>query len=141
MRRRTLGEASKIASRSVSTGFEETRKRTSDEYSAFIECVGQGLTVGNARGIDVIAFVHGRWIPAHKGRCRTTVGVSGEKIPSAAAVKAVIQHIAKSYSMMGRTDAENAGKEEAVRSYREGYRNDLTCSWREGETREGVQGE
>lgn len=122
--RTTLAEAGQIANKSVSSGFEETRKRTFEEFSAFIDKVGQGVTVENARGLDVLAFVHGRWIPAHRNRCRT-VGESGEKIPSAAAIKAVIQHIAKSYAMLGRSDAENPGKEEAVKNYREGYRNDL----------------
>lgn len=109
----------------MSNGFEETRKRTFEEFSGFIDQVGQGLTIENARGIDVLAFVHGSWIPAHQNRCRTTDVGTGEKIPSASAIKAVIQHIAKSYSMLGRADSENPAKEEYVKNYRDGYRNDL----------------
>lgn len=124
---KTLGEAGRIANKSVSSEFEDTRKRTFEEFSGFVGRVGQGLTVENARGIDVLAFVHGCWIPNHRNRCRTFSG-TGEKIPSAAAIKAVIQHIAKSYAMLGRTDADNPGKEEAVRNYREGYRNELHAS-------------
>lgn len=87
--------------------------------------VGQGLTVETARGIDIVAFVHGKWIPNHRKKIRTTARKSEEKIASASAIKGVIGHLAKSYSMMGRPDSKNPAKEESVLSYRDGYRNDL----------------
>lgn len=40
-------------------------------------------------------------------------------------MKAVIQHVAKSFSMLGYADAKNPGKAESVKSYREGYQNEL----------------
>lgn len=87
--------------------------------------VGKGLTIETARGIDIIAFVHGVWIPTHRKNFWTVVGPSEEKVASASAIKGVIGQLAKSYSMMGRKDADNPAKEESVISYREGYRNNL----------------
>jgi hypothetical protein len=123
--RSVLGDAGRIANRSVSTGFEESRKRTFDEFRTFVKKVGRGLSVENARGIDVVAFVHGEWIPNHRKNFRTTYGSGDEKVASASAIRGVIGHIAKSYSMMGRADSENPAKEETVQSYRDGYRNEL----------------
>jgi hypothetical protein len=90
-----------------------------------VQQVGQGLTVETARGIDVVAFVHGEWIPNHPKNFRTTAGKSEEKIASASAIKGVIGHLAQSYSMLVRPDSKNHAKEESVLSYRDGYRNDL----------------
>lgn len=120
-----LTEAGRIANRSVSSGFKDSRKRTFEEFRTFVGKVGRGLTVENAKGVDVIAFVHGEWIPNHRKNFRTVVGPGEEKTASASATKGVIGHLAKTYTMMGRTDAENPAKEEAVLSYREGYRNNL----------------
>lgn len=53
------------------------------------------------------------------------MGNAEEKIASAASIKGVIGHLSKTYSMMGRKDADNPAKEESVSSYREGYRNTL----------------
>lgn len=135
-----LKGAAEVANQSVSSGFEETRKRTFEEYSSFVGQVGQGLTVQNARGLDKIAFVQGSWIPAHKSRCRTVVGGSGEKVSSASAVKLVIQHKAKSYAMMGRGDSENPAKEESVKNYR-GVSKQSARARGERETRACIQGE
>lgn len=116
-----LGEARLIAQKSVSTEFEERRKKTWAEYEAFVQKVGQGLSVETARGIDVIAFVHGDWIKKHSKNCRTTIGKEEKKVPSASAIEGVISQLAKTYSMMGRADAENPAKEESVLSYKKGY--------------------
>jgi hypothetical protein len=72
-----------------------------------------------------VAFVHGKWISKHRKNFRTTIGGAEEKVASASAIKGVIGHLAKSYSMLGRKDNEKPAKEEAVLSYRDGYRNDL----------------
>jgi hypothetical protein len=112
--RTVLKDAGAIAKRSVSTGHEEGRRKTWGEFEAFVQKVGRGLTVETVRGIDIVAFVHGDWIPRHKKNCRTTVGEAEEKIASAASIKGVIGHLAKSYSMMGRKDADNPAKEESV---------------------------
>jgi integrase len=122
---RILGEAGKIAKRSVSTGFEESRRKTWNEFKGFLRKVGRGLTVENAGGLDVVAFVHGEWIPQHQKNFRTTLGETGEKVASASAIKGVIGHLAKSYTMLGRQDGENPAKAECVTSYRDGYRNEL----------------
>jgi hypothetical protein len=123
--KRVLEEAGQVAKRSVSTGFEEARRKTWEESEAFLAKVGRGLTVETARGLDVVAFVHGEWIPGHRKNFRTTMGPSEEKVASASAIKGVIGHIAKSYTMLGRKDDENPAKEESVTSYWDGYRNDL----------------
>jgi hypothetical protein len=90
-----------------------------------VQQVGQGLTTETARGIDIIAFVHGVWIPNHRKNFRTTVGKSEEIVASASAIDGVISHLAKTYSMLGKQDSENPAKEESVSSYKKGYRNDL----------------
>jgi integrase len=46
-------------------------------------------------------------------------------VASASAIKGVIGHLAKSYTMLGRQDGENPAKEECVTSYRDGYWNEL----------------
>lgn len=83
------------------------------------------MTTENARGVDIVAFIHGEWIPAHLLNCRTTVEPAEEKIPSASAIKGIIGHLAKTYAMKGWKDVENPAKEESVTSYRDGYRNTL----------------
>jgi integrase len=121
--RKALTEAAKIAGCSVSQGFEDSRQKTLTEFESFLASIGQGLSIERASDLDVIAFIQGQWLPAHKEKCRTRLGVDGEKVASASAVKGVIQQIAKSYSMLGRQDNANPAKQESVRSYCEGYRN------------------
>jgi hypothetical protein len=120
-----LKDAGEIANRTVGKGYEESRRKTWAEFEAFTQKIGRGLTIETARGIDVVAFVHGEWIPKHTKNCRTTVGSAEEKVPSASAIKGMIGHLAKSYAMIGRKHAENPAKEESVTSYRDGYRNSL----------------
>jgi hypothetical protein len=107
----------------VSKGFEESRRRTFWEFQEFLGKVGQGKSVENASGLDVVAFVHGFWISKHKEQCQTKV--REERTASASAVKGVVQHIAKSYSMLGYTDVSNPAKTESVKNYRDGNRNCL----------------
>jgi hypothetical protein len=85
--------------------------------------VGQGKSIENASCLNVVVFVHGFWISKHKKQCRTMVGE--EQTASASAVKGVVQHIAKSCSMLGYTDAKNPSKTESVKNYRDGCRNRL----------------
>jgi hypothetical protein len=120
-----LKDAGRIANRSVSNGFEESRRKTFDEFKTFLRKMGNGLNVENAGGLDVVAFVHGEWIPAHRKNVQTTAGAGEEKIASASAIRGVIGHLSKSYTMMGRADADNPAKAEAVQSYWDGYWNDL----------------
>jgi integrase len=117
-------EAGKIASRSVTAGFEERRRRTFEEFTEFLAKVGHGVSVETASDLDVLAFIQGWWLPAHQQRCRTFCS-DGEKVASAAAVNGIVQHIGKSYSMLGRSDQTNPAKQESVRSYCDGYRNHL----------------
>lgn len=117
-----LTEAARIANRSVSAAFEGSRRKTFSEFCEFLQRIGQGLSVENASDMDVIAFIQGDWMPKHQVNCRTRVGEEGEKIASASAVRGVIQHLSKSYAMLGRADWENPAKQESVRNYSDGYR-------------------
>jgi hypothetical protein len=119
----TLEEAAVVANRSVSKGLEESRRKTFEEFQDFLGLVGQGKKIENANGLDVVAFIHGYWLKKHKDQCRTRVG--GKRVASASAVKGVVQHVAKSFSMLGYADEQNPGKAESVKSYRDGYRNRL----------------
>jgi hypothetical protein len=107
----------------VSRGFEDSWQKTWVEFEEFLGSIGHGLDAANASDLDVIAFVQGQWLKAHKANCRTRLGNDGERIASASAVKGVIQHISKSYSMMGRRDESNPAKQESVKAYCEGYKN------------------
>jgi hypothetical protein len=120
--RKALIEGAAIANQSVSIKFEDGRRKTWCEFLEFLNNVGRGMSVENACDLDVIAFVEGIWLPAHVAKCRTRTEKDGEKVASMSAVKGVVQHIAKSYSMLGYTDAENPAKQESVKSYCEGYR-------------------
>jgi hypothetical protein len=82
-----LGEAGRIANRSVSSRFEESRRKTFDEFKTFLKKVGNGLNIENAGGLDVVAFVHGEWIPTHRKNFRTTAGAGEEKVASASAIR------------------------------------------------------
>jgi integrase len=118
---KALSDAARIASFSVSRGFEDSRQKIWAEFGEFLVSIGHRLDVERASDLDVIAFVQGSWLARHKSNCRTRFGPEGEK--TASAVKGVIEHLAKSYSMMGRRDDENPAKQESVKSYCEGYRN------------------
>lgn len=107
----------------MSSGFDAEREKTFREFGEFLRSIGGSIET--AVGADVVAFVHGWWLPGHRKNFRTVVGENGEKTASASAVKAVIGHVAKSYSMLGFRDDCNPGKSEAARSYRDGYRADL----------------
>jgi hypothetical protein len=97
--RDTLGAAAVVANRSVSKGFEESRRKTFGEFEDFLGKVGQGKRIGNASGLDVIAFVHGFWIPKHKDQCRTFV--KDEQMASASAVKGVVSTYCKELQHAG----------------------------------------
>jgi integrase len=75
-----------------------------------------------ATDLDVIAFMQGAWIPGHVEKCRTRTETEGEKVASASAVKGIVQHLSKSYSMLGFQDGEDPAKQESAKSYTEGYR-------------------
>lgn len=118
-----LEGAASIASKSVSGGFEESRKKTWGEFETFCGLVGK--RIGDVVDLDVVAFVHGFWLPRHQGACRTAVGTEGAKTASASAIKGIIGHLSKSSNMLGLQGDRNPAASEAVRSYREGYRNML----------------
>lgn len=116
----SLQSAAGIANRGVNEGFEDSRKRTWGEFEEF--CGHVGIDCDSAADVDVLAFVHGFWLPRHVGACRT-FGADGEKVASASAIKAVLAHLGKSFSILGKRPEENPVQTESVRSYREGYRN------------------
>ena len=116
-----LEGAASVANRSVSSGFEEGRKKTWAEFNEFCGLVGKSLE--QATDLDVVAFVHGFWLPHHREGCRTKVGESGVKTASASAIKGVFCHLGKSFAMLGRNGESNPTQSEAVRNYMEGYRN------------------
>jgi hypothetical protein len=94
--KKALSDAARIAGFSVSRKFKESRQRTWAEFQEFLGRTGHGLDAANASDLDVIAFVQGHWISAHKANCRTRFGGNGDLTASASAVKGVIQHISKS---------------------------------------------
>jgi hypothetical protein len=83
--RDTLESAASVANWSVSKGFEDSRRRTFEEFQDFLGLVGQGKRIETATSLDIIAFVHGFWIKKHKEQCRTVAG--GERVASASAIK------------------------------------------------------
>lgn len=117
-----LREGAAIANLSVSSKFEESRRKSWSEFVEFLGKVGRGVNVQTATDLDVIAFVQGVWLPAHVANCRTRTEKEGEKVASTSAVRGTIQHLSKSYSMLGYQDIENPAKQESVKSYVEGYR-------------------
>jgi hypothetical protein len=54
---RTLREGAAIANLSVINKFEESRRKTWDEFRDFLGRVGRGVSVETATDLDVIAFV------------------------------------------------------------------------------------
>lgn len=118
-----LQGAAEVAGKSVSGSFEDCRKKTWGEFCTFCSLVGKRAE--DAIDLDVVAFVHGFWLPRHQGACRTKVGNDGVKTASASAIKGVINHLNKSFNMLGRQGEQNPAGSDAVRSYREGYRNML----------------
>jgi hypothetical protein len=55
--KKALTEAAKIASCSVSPGFEESRQKTFADFEAFLARIGHGLNAERPSDLDVIAFV------------------------------------------------------------------------------------
>lgn len=84
-----------------------------------------GKRAEDAIDLDIVAFIHGYWLPRHRGACRTVVGNEGVKTASASAIKGIISQLNKSLNMVGRHGERNPVCSDAVRSYREGYRNML----------------
>jgi hypothetical protein len=111
-----------IAGKSVSGESEEYRRRVWDEFREFIAKNAYGVRVETAATEDVLAFVRGYWIPRHVESCRTVAKASGQKVVSVSTLKQVLQHLSKSYDMMGRSNTNNPARSEAVRSFKEGYR-------------------
>jgi integrase len=119
---KALSDAAKIAGFSVSRGFDESRQKTWAEFEEFFGSIGHYVDAGSASDLDVIAFVQGHWISTHKANCRTRFRGDGDLTASASAVKGIMQHISKSYSMMGRQDEANPAKQESVKAYYDGYK-------------------
>lgn len=120
---RAVEEAGKLCRKAVSTNFEDERTKMFAEFREFLGSIGC-RRLEDARGVDVVAFIQGWWLPGHEQNFRTRAA-DGGKVASASAVKAVIGHVAKSFSVLGFKNESNPGKNEVVRSYREGYRADL----------------
>jgi hypothetical protein len=122
---RSLGEFGRIAERKVSQESNNGRKRTFEEFSRFLQRNPFGVTVENASAADVGAFIVGDWIPRHSGNCRTVLPATGERVASTSAVKGVVKHLSKTYSLLGYDNAHNLAKAEVVKSFRDGYERDL----------------
>lgn len=71
---------------------------------------------------DVLAFVRGYWIPRHLSSCRTVVEATGDKVVAMSTVKKVVDHLSRSYDMVGREGKDNPAKGEGVQAFKEGYR-------------------
>jgi hypothetical protein len=70
----TLKEAAAVANWSVSKGFEDSWRKTFEEFQDFLPLVRQGNRVGNATGLDIIAFIHGFWMKKHRDQCQMIAG-------------------------------------------------------------------
>jgi hypothetical protein len=110
-----------ISGKSASGESEEARRRIWDEYREFLAKNAYGVSGETAGAEDVLAFIRGFWIPKHLESCRTTAA-NGTKVVSVSTVKHVLQHVSKSYELLGRGDKNNPVKSECVRSFKEGYR-------------------
>lgn len=77
--RAVLKDAGEIANRSVGKGYEESRRKTWAEFESFIQKVGNGVIVESARGIDIVAFVHGEWINNHTKTAGPLLGQPSRK--------------------------------------------------------------
>lgn len=117
---RVLEEAGEIANKSVSKGFEDNR-RTWHEFTEYLHQVGKDPQ--SCTGLDVVVFLQGDWLPRHRQQCRTVSKDDGGKVASASAIKGVIAHLSKSFSTIGRQGNDNPAQAEAVRNFRDGYRN------------------
>jgi integrase len=109
-----------IAGKSTAGDSEDVRRRIWDEYREFLGKNAYGVSVETAGAEDVLAFIRGFWIPRHLDSCRT-VAANGAKVVATATVKQVLQHVSKSYDLIGQ-DRNNPAKSELVRAFKEGYR-------------------
>jgi hypothetical protein len=107
--------------KSASGESEEARRRIWDEYWELIAKNAYGVSVETAGAEDVLAFIRGFWIPKHLESCRTTAA-NGAKVVSVSTVKHVLQHVSKSYELLGREDKQKPVKSECVQSFKEGYK-------------------
>lgn len=109
-----------IAGKSTAGDSKDAWRRIWDEYREFLGKNAYGVSVEMAGAEDVLAFIRGFWIPRHLDSCRT-VAANGAKVVATATVKQVLQHVSKSYDLIGQ-DRNNPAKSELVRAFKEGYR-------------------
>jgi hypothetical protein len=102
----------RIAEMKVSTETNNGRKRTFEEFSAFLQSNPFGVTVETATAADVGAFIVGDWIPRHSQNCRTVLPSSGKSVASASAVKGVVKHLSKTYNLLGLPNGHNPARSE-----------------------------
>ena len=122
---RALTEFGTMAERKVTAEANRSRKRTTEEFAAFLGRNPYGVSVETATAADVGAFIVGDWIPRHSGNCRTVLPATGQVVASASAVKGVVKDLSKTYTLLGFSGHENPAKSEAVKSFRDGYERHL----------------
>lgn len=118
---RALSSFSEIAEKSVNEANNNSRKRTFEEYQAFLAQNAYGVTVETATAADVGAFIVGDWISKHSGGCRTRLPSTGQPVPSVSAFNSVVKHLSKSYALLGYEGRSNPAKAEVVKAFWTGY--------------------
>ncbi|GAQ91452.1 hypothetical protein KFL_007880030 [Klebsormidium nitens] len=119
---RALTEFGEMAERKVSAAANSSRKRTAEEFAAFLGRNPYGVSIETASPADVGAFIVSDWLPRHSGNCRTVLPSTGKTVASASAVKGVVKDLSKTYTLLGYAAGhENPAKSEVVKSYRDGY--------------------
>ncbi|GAQ86251.1 hypothetical protein KFL_002790010 [Klebsormidium nitens] len=118
---RALTDFGTIAERKVSAAANSSRKRTAQEFAAFLGRNPFGVSLETATPANVGAFIVGDWMPRHSGNCRTVLPSSGKTVASASSVKGVVKDLSKTYTLLGYSGPENPAKSEVVKSFRGGY--------------------
>jgi hypothetical protein len=116
-----MGELARIADMKTTEGTANGRMRTFEEFQEFLQHNPFGVTVETATPKDVGAFILTDWIPKHSENCRTVSPASGARVASASAVKGVVKHLSKSYTLLGFEGRQNPAKAEVVKTFRDGY--------------------
>lgn len=116
-----LDQFGQIAERKVSAAANQGRKRTLQEFDAFLSRNPFGVTIETATAADIGTFIVGDWLPRHSGSCRTVLPATGQTVASASTVKRVVKNLSKTYTLLGPEGNKNPAKAEVVKSFRDGY--------------------
>jgi hypothetical protein len=96
-----MSELARIADMKTTEASANGRKRTFEEFKSFFSRNPFGVTVETASAKDVGSFVVADWLPRHGQNCQTALPSTGKLVASASAVKGVVKHLSKSYTLLG----------------------------------------